>query len=185
MKQLSNFMLDIETFGTDNDSIILSVGCVKFGTDFVANTSSPHLYMELNTKTQDRTVSMDTVRWWTDQVSNTRAKIPGDTPDSMSLPAALEDLSNFIELHSTGTTPVIWCKGPQFDMAMLEHAYKQCGIDVPWKYNSARDLRTVLKITSAPRYPASHNALEDCFAQIKQLSEAFLYLGLDLPIREV
>lgn len=177
MTRLVNFMVDIETLGVEPDTTILSIGAVQFDREFKI---VQEFYTELNTSKQARTVNIDTIRWW----SNNSAPIPGDTPESIELIQGLTSLTDFIINNSIQATPIIWCKGPQFDAAILTNAYNCAGIPTPWMYSDVRDLRTVLKLTNCPKAVASHNALQDCKDQVNQLAFAFDALGIFLPVEK-
>jgi exodeoxyribonuclease VIII len=170
-----NFMLDIETLGTDPDAVILSIGCAAFDKDFKVSDS---FYIELETTTQCRSVHISTVRWWATQATG----MPGDTDTAVTLNEALIKLFEFIRNSAPQTvTPIIWCKGPQFDAAILTDAYNKAGTPTPWIYSNVRDLRTVLKLARIPKPSVvSHNALQDCYDQIEQLSTALQVLGVSL-----
>jgi len=37
----------------------------------------------------------------------------------------------------------VWGNGSTFDISMLEHAFVQLGLHIPWKYYNIRDCRTI------------------------------------------
>ena len=157
-------MIDIETFDTVDSAVILSIGAVRMDMESLGVIHDQTFYMELDTSAQlnaGRTQSKDTINWWLQQ---------GKCPCMGTVPFihALKDLFNWIEKDSE-----IWCKGTDFDTKILAHAFKQCGIPTPWKYNAVRDCRTIFKTfplsDTGNIFPASHNALEDAKSQADQL----------------
>lgn len=165
-----HFMVDLETWDTGPSAVILSIGACIIGADPIRFDT---LYLELNTNTQFlRTKSEDTMRWWEQQ---------GNCPCNgrTNWEDALQHLRDY--LTRITIKPIIWCKGTDFDVAILTHAYKQLGIDTPWKYNDVRDFRTIKKMFGESMVvtienPNPHNALDDAIFQAKQLYS----IGLDL-----
>ena len=165
-----HIMVDIETLDTIPSAVILSIGacviCKRPGNELTS-------YMELEVATQhERTRSVGTEIWWKQQ---------GSIPDRGTIPltAALNQFSRY--LANLTVRPIIWCKGTDFDVAILAHAYKQVGIPVPWKYNDVRDFRTIKKmfeesIDQQIKNENPHNALDDAIFQARQLDSIELVL---------
>jgi len=87
-----------------------------------------------------------------------------------------------LELKRTHLTPEN-CnklkKSTTFDMVILENAYKQQGLPIPWQFWRVRDARTVYSLyPDLPKPKASHHALEDCKRQIDLLQQTLAYLGV-------
>lgn len=150
-----HIMVDIETYDTKPTALILSIGACVI-TDPVQS-----YYRELDPTTQIwRTVSDSTREWWSKQ--------PMPVPiGPYSIHAALTDFSGW--LQDLKKEPVIWCKGTDFDVAILTNAYGQLHLPIPWKYNNIRDCRTVFKIAEWKPRKAAHNALQDAKDQADDL----------------
>jgi exodeoxyribonuclease VIII len=137
---VTNFMVDLETYATSPDAVILSIGVVRF------NWNGPGfgMYQAYNINTQyERVKDISTVQWWANQ---------GNPPTSGSLDLAF-GLSKFCDsLQLNKFHPEdkieIWSQGTDFDVVILEHALKQCKINIPWGYNAKSDLRTLKKYNS-------------------------------------
>ena len=167
-----HFMVDLETLDTTPSSVILSIGtCVIPG--YMDPADSDKFYVEVHVGSQYmRTQSISTIEWWKQQ---------GNCPDhgTISLTDALRQFRDYLLRYTT--EPIIWCKGTDFDTAILAHAYKQMGSDTPWRYNNVRDFRTVKKlfadslVVTAPNLNP-HNALADAIHQARELRQ----LGLAL-----
>lgn len=158
-----HFMIDIETYDTSPSAVILSIGAENI-------LGASTFYCEVDPNTQyERTVSQDTKNWWAQQ---------GNPPihGCVQLVNVLADFSNWLKALSG--EPVIWCKGTDFDVAILAHAYRQYNIPTPWKYSNVRDCRTVYKLAGHhPIRTATHNALEDAEDQTDSLILALTKLG--------
>jgi len=166
---IDHVMVDIETLDTGTDAVILSIGAcsVKVGElgnpDFV-------FYQEIHLSQADRKFDMSTVLWWVDQNSKgATLPIKGTEP----LKEVLEYFNRW--LVSVFDSPIIWCKGTDFDIAILTHAMNQHNIKPAWKYNNVRDCRTVFKLfpgakEAIPENKNPHNALDDAIHQAAQLA---------------
>lgn len=165
-----HIMVDIETLDTAVTARILSIGaCTIHNTP--DGPSRHEFYRELYPHQAGRTESQDTLDWWSRQANK-----PNGTLD---LPSALIQFSQWIA--SLRATPIIWCKGLDFDVAILNHAFRQCAIQIPWKYNHVRDCRTLEwmfeeKIDKTIKNDNAHNALADA----KYQSDVLLSLGFEL-----
>jgi len=154
----NHVMIDIETYDTKPTAVILSIGACLIG------NSSICFYEEVHTETQfERTTSIATKEWWEKQGN---PPIHGLNP----LYHVLDRLALFLKTNTIGE-PIIWCKGTDFDTAILTHAYNQLYIPVPWKYNNVRDCRTIYKVLGLFPEPAQHNALQDAQAQAVLLKD--------------
>ncbi len=69
----------------------------------------------------------------------------------------------------------IWANGATFDMPILEALYKAYGMDAPWKYNAARDVRTLFALSGnklgdfGTVNDAKHDALGDALFQAREV----------------
>lgn len=146
-----HIMVDLETYDTKPTAVILSIGAV------VIVDPIQSYYRELDPTTQTyRTVSDSTKEWLSKQ--------PMPLPvGPYSLYAALSGFTAWIK--SFNREPVIWCKGTDFDVAILANAYQQMYLLVPWKYNNIRDCRTMFKVAQWEPKKANHNALQDASDQ--------------------
>lgn len=158
-------MVDIETLDTTPSAVILSLGAVTMHRE-----DQQTFYGEYNPDTQyERTQSQSTIDWWSQQ--------PIRRPESpINIYTGLEEFSYW--LHSLRAEPIIWCKGTDFDTAMLAHAYAQYKVPVPWKHNNIRDMRTLKKCHPQLNYlanPVPHHALQDAINQATHLNQIFAY----------
>lgn len=158
-----HYMIDIETLDTAPSAVILSIGACEIRAEPAHGSL---FYEELHVPTQyERTSSNDTIEWWKTQ------KYCPDKGDT-GIVLALSRLTTYL-LQDTDH-PIVWCKGTDFDVVILAHAYKQYGHTIPWKYNAVRDFRTIKKlfagrITGYHINTDPHNALADAIHQTRQL----------------
>jgi len=176
-----HFMIDLETYDTVPSAVILSIGaCVVYQPyQIVDPEDRPTFYTELDIGKQfARTRSISAMKWWTEQGEN---RCPNRGVNTIDW--ALIQLTNFIwkQALSIGARPIIWCKGTDFDTAILADAYRQMNRELPWKYNDVRDFRTVKKLCLGmvdPKIenPEPHHALADAIFQARQLESMQLEL---------
>jgi hypothetical protein len=162
---MPDVMLDLETLSTRPESVILTIGAVKFspwGDDVETENS---LYMRVNVDEQlalQRHVLESTVEWWGTQPDEVRKEALGDEGR-----IGLEEFTRQLNRFLVGVEN-IWCQGPAFDIVILENLYRQLDKPTPWNFWQIRDSRTLFGTHGDPREKnrtAAHNALMDCYYQ--------------------
>lgn len=165
-------MLDLETLGKDPNSIIVTIGAIKFMRDENIQdfNSINKFYRRIDSKTcEDVGMEKDpqTILWWEKQSKQVRHEA-FNHPDRHPLKEVLKEFSHWI-----GSADKIWANGDDFDCVILSQAYKSCGLGVPWNYWNTRDVRTILDIggislkNDVPESGNEHNAVWDCYRQIQ------------------
>lgn len=160
---MQHIMLDLETLGTAVDSVILSIGAVKFDPE----TESPlgeKFCLTLSIQSNldaGRTVSGDTIKWWMGQDAEARAVF------SAPCVSLNEALTSFVQFFDHDNYQV-WGNGASFDNAIMAHALDSMGWKTPWKFYNDRCYRTLKAMPGVPKMSAfvgKHNALTDACAQ--------------------
>ena len=169
-KQLRHVMIDNETLDLVPSSKIVSIGAVIFDPRY-GKISDDTFYVELDLKaqkgrTEDHSVN-GTVAWWKKQTPEVRKALKGTT----LLEDALEDLEFWLPDDCK-----VWGNGSIFDIAMLEDAYRQYEMKIPWEYWNIRDMRTIKDMYESSRGSwekgyrgTKHNALEDAKYQAEMV----------------
>lgn len=178
-----HFMVDIETLSTAVNAVVLSIGAVEF--DPSTGNIEREFYRELRLDMQrDRHISGDTVQWWAKQLTENNADNILTNPNSKKLDPhnAVFSLAEFLKCSTYGvTTPEeyenieVWACDPDFDLAILSNLYESLYLVVPWKFWNTRSVRTVRMLNKiagieVPKSPVTHNALEDCIRQAREVS---------------
>ena len=168
---MANLMIDLETIGVAPGATILTIAAQSFD-PFGIGYYPQHYYARIDLDSQEnRTVDESTLNWWATQPAAAKDEAFGEE-GRIPLAQALEELGVLI-----WQSKHFWALGPTFDATILENAYKSHKINMPWKYYSVRDSRTVYSLCpSLNKYPASHHALEDCRRQIDLLHDALEFL---------
>jgi exodeoxyribonuclease VIII len=170
-------MIDIETLATSPDSVVLTVGAIKFD-PFEDTIGDDGFYMRLDVDEQselDRHIDESTVEWWGKQAEDVREEALGDH-DRQELTVFAAALNKFL----VGSKK-IWAQGPVFDIVILENLYRQIGIPTPWSYWQIRDSRTLFGVHGDPREKGKaglHNALEDCISQAGAVQQVYKKAGI-------
>lgn len=134
-------MIDLETLGLDQSALVLSAGICIGDLDSTDTGRYPQLTEEhfiTPSSNRGRTVSVDTLEWWMKQLREGIA-LPS-SPTAVDLKVLLERLH---VLFISNMVDSVWSKGADFDIKILEHAYKQHGMPTPWTYRQVRCFRTV------------------------------------------
>jgi hypothetical protein len=166
-------MLDIETVGTGPDACILTIAAQTFDPTALGYLPKDY-YARVDIDSQpNREVDDATVEWWATQPQAAQDEAFGEE-GRIPLKQALEELSKLC-FHCNLT----WANGTTFDMVILENAYKQEQLPIPWQFWNVRDARTVYSLyPDLPKPKASHHALEDCKRQIDLLQQTLQHLGV-------
>ena len=173
-------VVDIETHGKHEDAMILTIGCVIV--DVLEGTIVDEFYQRVTLESQlDRRSDCDTVRWWMDQnKTNPVAYKEAFSAELTRYPLkqVLVALENFLSVHFGNAKRQVMGNGPEFDNVILEHAYKQCGLQQAWHYGGNQSLRTAvwmgrLLLGIDPKYGENygvkHHALDDARHEARYL----------------
>jgi hypothetical protein len=171
-------MLDLETLSTRPESVILTIGAVKFDPWGEEVDAGSGLYMRVDVDEQlamDRHVLESTVEWWGKQDEAVREEALGES-NRESLDTMTRALNKFL----VGVEN-IWCQGPAFDIVILENLYRQLSKPTPWQFWQIRDSRTLFGVHGDPREKgrtAAHNALMDCYYQARGVQDVYQRAGV-------
>jgi len=175
----NNVMIDIETLGNVSNSVIVSIGAVKF--DIATGETGECLYQTVDIDSclkKGMVVTGSTIRWWLSQSEEARNELI----NGMNVPieGALNNLSQFIQ-----PTDIVWSNGLRFDISLLSDAYNLIGKPIPWEFRNERDVRTLvsfapeIKRRKVEEYKSTtHHALFDCILQIQYCSEIYNKINL-------
>lgn len=170
--------LDLETLGTSPDSTILAIGAVAVCEE---TGQRRKFYSICNANAQPgRTVSQSTLDWWSKQSDAARMAFDeAHKQEAPILSGVLEQLTHWIGELGLTHDVFVYGNGANFDVAMLEHAYKQISDFVPWNYKNVRDMRTLRDICLRLQLPIEverngthHNALDDAEFQANVIMES-------------
>lgn len=177
-------MIDIETFGTNNEAVILSIGAVKFDPNFRVNYPldeefdnfhvgvTPESCEALGLKTD-----MKTVMWWMDKDRDEARK----RLFAMERVDLASTLDGFLQWYGPKSLPT-WGNGASFDNVIMRSAFKACGMNAPWQFWDDRCYRTLKNLMNVkrPYNDEAHSALADAQQQARHLQLIVAKLGITL-----
>lgn len=162
-------MIDIETLGTQHNAVILSIAAVEFD---ASGAIGRQFYEKIELQSAiDAGLKIDTetLIWWTTQKPIVFKEM---FVDALPLKRVLKRFVSWFRENNV----YVWANSPSFDLIIIEHALKVCGLKTPWKFYNERCVRTLLSLAPAAKENISkptdvHNALQDCFFQINYCVE--------------
>lgn len=154
-------VLDLETLGTGPGCVILSIGAVLLSPAGVEDTFYQVIDLD-SSMSHGLKVDPDTLIWWQEQ--SVEARVAVFVSDAYTLGSVLQSFAKWLPRDRNFE---IWGNGPDFDNAILNHAYTVCRIKCPWDFwrnQSIRTARLMHPEVEAPPFPAEktkHHALHD------------------------
>lgn len=174
---MTHIMIDLETLGTTADSAIISIGAVEFNPNIgeIDNINAFYTRVDWGSAMIRRTVNADTLQWWMKQSDDARKEV---IKKGVTMNTALEQLTEWLP-HDA----IVWGNGAAFDISMLEHAYQQRKMELPWKFWNVRDCRTIEALARGivdkkeiARSGTHHSALDDAIYQATYISKMWMAL---------
>jgi len=189
-EKYGNVMIDIETLSAHKNAAIIEIGAVEFNkyTGEIGETFNVIIKPSDWCK-NDRHVNGETIQWWLKQSNEARERFTTKQTDVdyCILEKALDKLKYFLidcDSVDNDKNVVVWGNGSSFDIAILEDAYNYFNIELPWKFWSVNDVRTIVdlkpEIKAMSKFDCGikHSAVSDCLYQIKYLAETIKSLGI-------
>lgn len=181
--RLTDIMIDIETLGTTESSVVLSIGAVAFNR---RNPAIPISTLYLGFGTSDcrkeqvekgRTMSRDTIAWWNKQTPDAQRVLKEKNVENVT--EALSALVSFI--RGLPIDPLVWGNGSDFDNVIVGSLLETYGFARPWKFWNNRCFRTMKGehghiVTGPERVGVHHNALDDAIYQATFLQSIYSVL---------
>lgn len=166
---MNNLMLDIETLGTDEDAIVISIGAVFFNPR--TGELGGEFYHKLSFQDQidlGRRPTQGAIEFWLNQSKEAQAVF---SEEGLGTEQALKKFREFVLENSEEGKCKPWGNGPSFDITIMETLFKDFRVEFPWRFWNVRCLRTfkeyIYKGTDLEREGIYHHALDDCKHQIK------------------
>lgn len=170
---MRHLMIDLETLSTAPTAAIRQIGAVWFDPEGSGVHEAVNLYVDPQ-DCIDRGCAVDwsTIQWWLCQSRDAQLSMATTQPREHSLHGALNALVS--TAASIGEVEGVWGNGSTFDIVILEHAFRLCGITPPWNFWNHRDLRTLRwhhPEVPRPTPAIAHNALSDAIAQAQYVQD--------------
>ena len=157
-------VIDLETLSTKSNAAIVSIGAIKI--ENLRKTDTFYINVDARQgKEAGLDIDPDTINWWSNQPKEQQLAWQKD-------PHLLEfAFKEFTDWYGNESIP-IWGYGANFDVVILESAYRALNMPFPWKFWDISCLRTIMNVLDK-RLPKAnnHNALDDATAEAKVLIE--------------
>jgi len=169
-------MIDMETLNTAPDTVILTIGAVLFDPKGQGVVERLELRPTVDEQTDDynRTISDDTLRWWSEQSPEAIEEAMGDR-DRIPFKECMEKLYQFC-----WNRKAVWSHGAIFDINIAENAFRQLDMRIPWSFWNVRDTRTLYDVTGVSLkdggHVTTHKAVEDAERQAIVVQRAYMRL---------
>lgn len=170
--------VDIETLDTRARSIVLSIGYSFFDPmeeepfEAIVERGEEIFFDIQSQKDKGRTWSQSTLDWWSEQGSDAQRCLAADVV--IPIRQFHDTFEAFCERNNVNVNwakkHAKWvCRGPHFDISILQDLFEDFNVSTPWRYYNVRDIRTWLECRGLPdnlklTKPSSmipHNALHD------------------------
>lgn len=179
-----NVTIDLETLDIQTSAKILSIGVVPWNQgenttfqELLERESSLYLKIDMNSYLSPSlsfTESTSTVEWWDKQgeaAQHVLQEEDSDVPIRVALSYLKQHLDKYVKPLSKDAG-LIFCRGYDFDGGILEHAFSQCGLPLPWQYNRFRCVRTVIDTLALTRNGYVYEKNPDGFIKHHALHDA-------------
>ena len=180
---MADIMVDIETLATTPQSVVITIGAIRFdpfkddresyeGDTILMDT----FYRRIDPVSFDwPTAHIDdnTLAWWAQQAPEVQHEAFTED-DRHPIQEVMRDFHRWCASYDT-----MWANGPAFDIVILEEVCRQLHRGFPWKYWQVKDTRTVYGLVEHERpNPRLHHAAWDCWSQIVALQSCFRNLNI-------
>ena len=180
----TSVMLDLETLGTGNKALVLSIGAVKFNQTEIFDRI--HIGVDLTSlpKALDFEIDPKTILWWLDEERAPARKAYAEL-GKVDIYTALEGFALWYgqDAPEAPAGECIWGNGSTFDNVILRSAYETCGMEYPapfWAdkcYRTIKNLRPDIKLE---RVGTHHSAVDDAESQARHLMAIAKELEVEL-----
>jgi len=179
MKKIKNvdLMLDLETFGTNINAVIVQIGACYFDryTGEIGETFLENIDAETSVK-EGFEMDASTVYWWMSQNKDAIESVIKEPRNPVK--KVIKAFNNFASRAVS-----IWSHAT-FDFVILMNHFRTLDIKPKFHYRTARDLRTLvdladIKYKNQAREGIHHNALDDCIFQVEYAVKCFNKLRID------
>lgn len=168
-----DMMVDLETLGSSPRAAFTQLGIALFPAEPLASPEIHYhsqLYVDLDSCLRvGLAVDGSTIAWWL-RHENRAAQLEM-AKEGQPIEVVLNTFRQIVERHQPRH---IWCRGPDFDIAILRLAHDLTGLKWPFKHSAGRDLRTLAEVFPVD-YPeragdeTEHIAVHDAVHQATHL----------------
>ena len=184
--EYSDYTLDLETYGTNATSVIVSIGAAAFNRDWPIFNHPEVSTFYINVDAQDclnhgLTLDANTLEWWMKQSDAARLSL--FEPRPRLLKTAIDELSAWVK--SIGGNQIPCWTHATFDAPILGNAIRAVGRNMHniTSYKMQRDIRTLNDLKGyyeVERKGEHHNAVDDAIFQAEYIWGLLNNKGLEV-----
>jgi hypothetical protein len=169
----ADIMIDIESLDTSPYCVILTIGAVRFDPKGMGIVEKLELRptIEEQTEKYNRVINDDTLRWWSTQSEAAQEEALGDR-DRIPFKECMDRLYKFC-----WNRRAVWSNGASFDCVVMETAWRQLDMRIPWPFYTVRDTRTLYEVAGVKLkdggHVTTHKAVEDAERQAIVVQDAY------------
>lgn len=186
MSEFNHLMVDLETFGNQPYSAIVSIAAVKFNLETGDIDEDNIFYERIDLQSCldiGLAVNADTILWWMGQSTEAREEL---VKDNYYIGDVLHHFEYFLRQDCIEDIQ-LWGNSARFDLGILSNAYEKTKMEAPWHFRNERDVRTLVSFKpeikkSAEFKGVQHNPIDDCKYQIEYCSK--IYKAIMNPITQ-
>ncbi len=162
-----NIMVDLETVGKSSNAAIIAIGACYF--DFNGTGDRFSAIVDLGSSmSHGLTIDAPAIKWWMKQSDEARSQF--NSPAVSTLKSSLRSFAEFCDPDT-----IVWGNGSDFDNVILANAFRECDLEIPWKFYNNRCFRTLKNsfVVEAPERTGKHSALSDAVWQAEHAVRIF------------
>ena len=180
MENIMHLLLDLETLGTNHNSVIASIGAVLVCPGELKIVGEFYQSVDIQS-CLDRglTVNGSTINFWLKQNPDVISETFKDKGGTRSLTDSLSRFYDFLSQNVPNLGNLkVWGNGSDFDNVIISNAFKAHQLETPWPFYNNRCLRTLknqysfLKVTDPI---LKHHALHDAIHEAELLIKIIKY----------
>ena len=176
---MKDIMIDIETFSTNSNGVIVSISAVQFDLTDGALGEEFEIGLTINDQiAKGAVIDGDTVMWWLKQDKTAQNKLTNLVP--VGVDNALITFNRWIyslygEKYDQLRNIRLWGNGATFDNVLVRNLYKRQGITFAIPYWGDNDVRTAVTLkgidTRDYKFKGiKHYGIDDCKHQINYIT---------------
>jgi len=171
-------MIDIETTSLETDAAVWEIGYWEIGSDHddVLGEKSFNGSFLMNPYKQARIVDDDTIHWL-EHNSDTWPAAKEQFPYLEESSTLMKQFQQDVLKHGFDE---VWCKGADFDFAVLRSLFRDYDIPLPWHYQTQCCMRSYLNTFSEFKQlwtaNKSHSGMYDARSQAECIEDILKYL---------
>ena len=176
---MTNVMVDLETLGTDSNSVIISISAVAF--DLSTGKTGKEFEVGINLLEQALNggiIDTDTIKWWASQDEKAKKSLTNIKAETIekALEAFNKYLLNAVNCESNDIK--LWGNGSGFDNVLIRNLYRRSNIKFALPYWCDNDVRTLVTLANINTRNfefkgIKHNGIDDCKHQINYCVKAY------------